>query len=97
MSAVKAIWKDGHVVLQGRPDWPDGLRLVVAEEAMPGDDNQADDLESVARWIAAVDAIPPLEMTVEEEAAWQAARQAQRDLDKAAFNARADALRRVFE
>jgi len=40
------------------------------------DDNQGDDPESIVRWIAAVDAIPPLEMTAAEEAEWQAARQA---------------------
>jgi hypothetical protein len=70
---------------------------VVAEEPAPDDDNQADDPESIARWIAAVDAIPPLEMTAEEEAEWKAARKAQGDLEKATFNARADELRRMFE
>ena len=97
MSAIKATWKNGQVVLETPADWPEGRRLVVAEEPAPDDDNQADDPESIARWIAAVDAIPPLEMTAEEEAEWQAARKAQRDLEKSTFNERADKLREMFE
>jgi hypothetical protein len=97
MSAVKAIWKDGHVGLEGHADWPEGHRLVVVDETELEDDNQADDPESIARWISAVDATPPLEMTAEEEAKWQEARQAQRDLDRATFNERAEKLRRMFE
>ena len=72
-------------------------RLVVVEDPASDDDNQADDPESIARWIAAVDAIPPLEMTAEEEAEWQAARKAQRDFEKSNFNERADKLREMFE
>ena len=97
MNAIKATWKNGQVVLEGHADWPEGRRLVVAEEPVADDDNQAEDPESIARWIAAVDAIPPLEMTAEEEAEWQAARKAQRELEKATFNERAEKLRRMFE
>ena len=35
-------------------------------------DRDADDPQAVARWVAAFDAIPPLQMTPEEEAAWRA-------------------------
>jgi hypothetical protein len=45
------------------------LRLV----GTTGDD-QGDVPASIARWIADFDAIPPLEMTPEEEAEWNAAR-----------------------
>ncbi len=97
MSTVKATWKNGQVILEGHADWPEGRRLVVAEDPIPDDDNQADDPEAIARWIAAVDAIPPLEMTEAEEAEWQAARKAQRDLEKATLNERADKLREMFD
>jgi len=97
MSAIKATWNDGQVVLETPPNWPEGRRLVVVEDPEPDDDIQGDDPESIARWIAAVDAIPPLEMTAKEEAEWQAARNAQRDLEKATFNERADKLREMFE
>ena len=97
MSAIKAIWNDGQVVLETPPDWPEGRRLVVVEDPDTDDDNQADDPESIARWIAEFDAIPPLEMTAEEEAEWQAARKAQKDFEKATFNERADKLREMFD
>ncbi len=35
-------------------------------------DEQSDDPQAVARWVAAFDAIPPLQMTPEEEAASRA-------------------------
>lgn len=44
-------------------------------------DPQHNDPESIARWIAAADAIPPVQMTPEEEADWQAARAEQKRLD----------------
>ena len=31
MSAVKATWKNGQVLLESQADWPDGCRLIVAE------------------------------------------------------------------
>jgi hypothetical protein len=46
-------------------------------------DEQADDSESVARWLAAFNAIPPLAMSPEEEAAWRAARAEQKRIDTA--------------
>ena len=97
MSTIKAIWKNGQVQLEGQANWPEGSPLVVAHQAASDDDNQADDPESIARWIAEVDAIPPLEMTAEEEAEWQAAREAQRELERSTFNERAEKLRRMFE
>ena len=32
MSAIKATWKNGQVLLDGPADWPDGRRLVVMEQ-----------------------------------------------------------------
>jgi hypothetical protein len=94
MSAVKAIWTNGHVVLDAPVNWPEGSRLIIAED--PADD-QPESPEEIARWIEAFNAIPPLQMTPEEEADWQAARQAQRDLEKTTFDQRADALKRICE
>src|SRR5262249_32148972 len=44
-------------------------------------DEQADDANSVARWLAAFDAIPPLQMTPAEEAEWRGARDERRVAD----------------
>ena len=57
----------------------ESLERKVAEFVHPGDDppgtvgdEQSDDPQAVARWVAAFDAIPPLQMTPEEEAASRA-------------------------
>ena len=54
-----------------------------AETDPPGTtgDEQADDADSVARWLAAFDAIPPLQMTPAEEAEWRADRDARKVAD----------------
>jgi hypothetical protein len=97
MNAVKATWKHGQVILEGHADWPEGSRLIVAQEAHADDEGDADDPESIAQWIAEFEAIPPIDMTEQEEADWQAARQAQRELEKATFNARAEQIQRALE
>jgi hypothetical protein len=97
MNAVKAKWKNGQVILEGHADWPEGSRLVVAQESLADDEYGEEDPESIARWIAEFDAIPPIEMTEQEEADWQAARQAQRVLEKATCSARAEKLQRALE
>lgn len=95
-------WKDGRVVLDEPADWPEGSRIVVsplipARSTEGGADEQEnDDPESIARWIDAFDAIPPLEMTPEEEARWQEARAAQKAHEIATFEERARRIEGLF-
>jgi hypothetical protein len=49
-------------------------------------DEQHNNPEAVARWIAAFDAIPPLQMTPDEESAWQLSRATKKQIDTAAFD-----------
>ena len=76
MIAVHAKWKDGRVVVEEAVDWPDGCELEVRLVSVNGsdDDVQPNDPDAIARWIAEFQAIPPLQMTDEELAEWQAAR-----------------------
>jgi hypothetical protein len=78
MNAIKGTWKKGQVVLDAPADWPDGCRVIVEPEAVHAlngaGDGQADDPESIAKWLAEFDAIPPWQLTPEEEAEWQAAK-----------------------
>lgn len=79
MSAIKATWKNGHVLLDNPVDWPEGRRLVVAEDRMADIDfmteyQQSDDAESIERWITELHALPALTMSAEQEAemiAWR--------------------------
>ena len=94
MNAIKGIVKNGQIVVGEPLDWPDGTEVIVEPVAPESvgmtEEEQGDDPESIARWIAAFDAIPPLQMTPEEEADWQAARQAQREFEKSRFLEHAD-------
>lgn len=79
MKAIHAIWKDGRIIPAEPVDWPDGTTLTVEPIEAPRDTDSEEDLlgsdpASIARWIAAYDALPPFQMTEAEEAAWQAAR-----------------------
>ena len=76
-------WKDGQILLDEPADWPQGCRVVVTPEGSLDvngmrEEEQSDDPESIAKWLAEFDAIPPWRMTAEEEAEWQAARRPSR-------------------
>jgi len=93
MTVIEGTYKNGQVILDAATSWPEGSRVRI--ELLPAADGlgmteeeQGDDPESIARWLAEFEAIPPLQMTGEEEAAWQAARQAQRDYELARFEER---------
>jgi hypothetical protein len=97
MSSVKATWINGQVVLEGPALWREGSRLLVSEDSLRSDDDREENAESIARWIAEFDAIEPLEMTAQEEADWQAAREAQRELEKTTASVRAENIQRAWE
>lgn len=89
-TTLTGTWRNGQIILDGHADWPEGCRVVVIRECAPDPlgttgDEQADDPESTARWIAAFDAIPPLEMSIEEEAEWRGVREAQKAFEIANF------------
>lgn len=65
MHAIKATWTNGQIVPAEPVDWPEGSELRV-EPVAAGDkigmteDEWRDDPESIAEWIAWVDAIEPM-------------------------------------
>ncbi|MBA4187699.1 MAG: hypothetical protein C0467_06730 [Planctomycetaceae bacterium] len=77
-----------RATLEGKVQGVEVVRLTiptlgqVAEPTGTTGDEQLDDPEVVARWVAAFDAIPPLQMTTEEETAWKIARLSQRVADR---------------
>ena len=102
MNTVIATWKNGQVMLEQPADWPDGTKLRVepCDQELPlgiPDENWPTDPAGIARLLARMDQIQPLVMTPEEEAEWQAARKAQRELELASFNERAERLGRMWE
>jgi hypothetical protein len=73
MPAVNAIWKGGQIILDQQVDWPEGCELRIEPQspaliAGMTEEQQADDPESVARWIAEFNSIPAISMSAEDEA-----------------------------
>jgi len=100
-TTLTGTWKNEQIILDGQADWPEGCRVVVIRECAPDflvttGDEQADDPESIARWIAAFDAIPPPEMTTEEEAEWRTARNAQKAFEIAKFEEHGRRIEALF-
>jgi hypothetical protein len=110
MNSIKGVYKNGQIIPNEPADWPDGTEVRIEPITAPAgaprpdqgdigmtEEEQGDDPESIARWLAEFDAIPPLQMTPEEAAEWRAARKAQRELEIATFNERAEKLRGMWE
>jgi len=102
MSAIRGTIRDGKVVFDTPPDWPDGTPVEV-EPARAGDriglseEEQGDDPESIARWLAWADQIQPLLMTPEEEAEWQKARAEQKAWELANWETRSKKIEDLFK
>jgi hypothetical protein len=78
MSAIRGKVTDGKIEISAPPHWPDGLEVEVRpadEEIGCTEDEQGDDPESIAAWVAQFDARPRLIMSPEEEAAMNEWRQ----------------------
>jgi hypothetical protein len=96
MSAVRATWKNGQIVLDGPVAWPEGLRLVIEPEPAGAGDDTPLTAEEIARTLAAMDKVEPFDMTDEERAALEAERRARKEWEKAHFAERAEKLRGMW-
>ena len=64
MHPIKAVWTNGQIVPAGPVDWPEGSELRVEVIGQPDgisltEEDCRDDSESIAAWVAAVEAIEP--------------------------------------
>ena len=95
MSATVAVYRNGQIVPSGPVDWPEGCKLRVEpldEEIGMREEEFDGSPEMIAKWRAEFDAIPAAEMTPEEEAAWQADRQAMKEFSIRTMHERIDKL-----
>jgi hypothetical protein len=83
-----------YFILDGPADWPEGCCVTVepisdeAETLGITEQLWPQSPEAIKKWLAWFDSIEPIEMTAEEEAEWQAAREAQRAYERAKFEER---------
>lgn len=93
MSAIRATWQNGQVLLDNPADWPEGHRLVVMEEHPANiefmtEDEQSDEPQAVERWIEELHALPALTWTPEQEAEVMAWRQKAKEFNLQAMRQR---------
>ncbi len=95
---IKAIVKGGRLEVEVPADWPDGTEVEVCPLA-PGiqDDAGMMSSEEIARTLAAMERVEPLEITATERAAWEAERVGRTGREKARFAEHAESLRRIWE
>lgn len=99
MKTIKGTVRNGQIAIFEPIVWPEGTEVRVRpirgtsanqgrflDSKTQGDDDVADDAESIARWIDEFDAIPAMQMTADEEAQWMAARRAQKEKEASAPN-----------
>src|SRR5580704_1945946 len=84
MNTILSMVKNGRVEVDVPPDWPDGTPVRV-ELGLNGrtryDDERPETPEEIEEWIRRFREIEPIEMTLEEEAAWAADRKMQAEFD----------------
>ena len=102
MSTIRGTIQDGQVVFSTPPEWPNGaevdVELVSTEDriGVPEED-QGEDPESIADWLAWAKHIQPLLMTPEEEAEWQKARAEYREWELANRDAHGKKIEDLFK
>jgi hypothetical protein len=100
MTILRAVVKEGRIELQAPQDWPEGTEVRIEPvSASIGirDEDWPTTPEGIARHLALMDRGEPLEITPEEEAEWNAARQERKDLEKARFEDQAQSLVKEWE
>jgi predicted DNA-binding antitoxin AbrB/MazE fold protein len=98
---MTAIVRNGQLELPKPIDLPDGTEVEIRLPDLEGSDgSDAEEgpmtSEEIARTLAAMDKIEPLEMSDEERAALAADRQARKEWEKAHFEEHAEKLRRIW-
>lgn len=99
MSAIHGTIIDGQIVPDVPPPWANGTRIVLRPESerTGTDDDQGDDPESIARWLAWYDGLQPLLLTAEDEERIGRVREEQRAYELATWEERSRKLEQLFE
>jgi hypothetical protein len=102
MTALKGTYRNGQILLSEPANWPEGTEVIVEPIGRcsgPGlrDEDWPTDPEGLARLLARMDQTEPLEMTPQEEAAWETERKMQREYDLAHWEERVRRIERSFE
>jgi hypothetical protein len=96
VTSIKGTVKSRRLEVAVADDWPDGIEVEI-HPLEPSRNADSMSVEEIARTLAAMELIEPLEWTEAERTAWEAERQARKEFDKAQFAEQAERLRRQWE
>jgi hypothetical protein len=97
MNVIDGTVKDGLVVLDEPAALPDGTRVRVVPVVETDDDEGPATQDVIAARLALMDQLEPGWLSTEDDAAWRAALQEQKEFEKARFLVDAEKLRRMWE
>jgi hypothetical protein len=101
MTTMTATVRDGRLELPLPIDLPDGTEIEIRLPERTASAADQDDVpmtpEEIARTLAAMEKVEPLERSDEELAALEANRQARKEWEKARFEVHAEKLERIWE
>jgi hypothetical protein len=100
MSAIRSVVKNGRVEVDAPPDWPDGtpVRVELGLKGKSEDDDEGPETpEEIQAWLRWYHSLEPIVMTPEEEAAWEADREMQKEFDTANAAERDQRIEGIFE
>ncbi len=100
MNAIRSVVKNGRVEVDAPPDWPDGtpVRVELGLNGQSEDnDESAETPEEIQAWLHWYHSLEPIVITPEEEAAWEADRQMQKEFDIANADERDRRIEGIFD
>jgi hypothetical protein len=100
MNAIRSVVKNGRVEVDAPPEWPDGtpVRVELGLNGKSEDDDEGPETpEEIQAWLHWYHSLEPIVMTREEEAAWEADRQMQKEFDIANAAERDQRIEGIFE
>jgi hypothetical protein len=73
MNAIEATFKNGQIIPDGPPDWPEGCRLRIeplpaGQAGEPPESDNPETPEQIEDWLRWYHSLEPLEFTPQEEA-----------------------------
>jgi hypothetical protein len=97
MNTIRATITDGRLEVNVPADWPDGTEVEIHALGRTAEDEDMVPPEEIAKLLADMDQLEPLDLTKDELAACKAERQARKELEKAQFAQHAGKLQGMWE
>jgi hypothetical protein len=101
MTTIKAVVRNGRIEVDTPLNLPEGTELTIpipdpSEPSGVREEDGSDSPEAIEAWLRWYDSLDPLELTPEERAAWEMARQEQKEFELAQWEQHSKRLEGLF-